>query len=694
MKYSTLSLALAATFAANTHAADNSDIETITIEHKQAFRGDIPTKDLPQSITTLSKDMMTDNGITKFRDALDFSASITRKNNGGALWDSYSIRGLSGNENMPSGYLVNGFSGGRGFAGPRDVSNIEYIEVLKGPGSALYGRSEPGGTVNIITKKPQFYQQGQLQAEFGSDDHKRIQGDYTNGLSDDLAFRINGAWQDSDSFRDYVHHDKFVITPSLYYQINDNSSLTYEFEYVDQQQMYDRGIVVLNGDFDTVPESRFLGNPNDAPTKVHSRGHQLNYSNDLNQDWSLLLGASYRTATLTGYSSDAELSPSRQSLFDDGRTLTRQHRYRDYESDDLSLRFELSGHFDVAGITNHVLIGVDGYDYELRTGLYRYRGGNGTYTIDIYEPEYSTTEGPEVGMQYENNEQQNAYGIYLQDQLDLTDNLKVMLGLRFDEIEQDIFETKSGVASNSKENRISPRFGVVYAFNDDVNLYSSYSEGFLPLSGTDAEGNPFGFEESDSFEVGVKFSYANISGTLAYFDASKSNMLVADPVNVGYSTPVGKANSTGFELDLTGSLGDNTEYTLSYAYVDAETATDSLNVDWLVPIPKGSPLVNVPKNNLSIGLNHDLSIFAQEIKIGGHYQYVSDRLGDPADLTFRLPSYQTVGLFAKWRATERTTVSLNVDNVFDEQYIASSYNALWAYPGAPTQFKLGVSYDF
>ena len=267
MKYSTLSLALAAAFAANTYAADNSDIETITIEHKQAFRGDIPTKDLPQSITTLSKDMLTDNGITKFRDALDFSASISRKNNGGALWDSYSIRGLSGNENMPSGYLVNGFSGGRGFAGPRDVSNIEYIEVLKEPGSALYGRSEPGGTVNIITKKPQFYQQGQLQAELGSDDHKRIQGDYTNGLSDDFAFRINGAWQDSDSFRDYVHHDKFVITPSLYYQINDNSSLTYEFEYVDQQQMYDRGIVVLNGDFDTVPESRFLGNPNDAPTK-------------------------------------------------------------------------------------------------------------------------------------------------------------------------------------------------------------------------------------------------------------------------------------------------------------------------------------------------------------------------------------------------------------------------------------------
>ena len=692
MKYSVLTFAFTAfSFAC---AATEADLETITIEHKQAFRGDIPLKELPQSITTLGQDVIIDNSISTFRDVLDFSASISRKNNGGGLWDSFSMRGLSGNENMPSGYLINGFSGGRGFAGPRDISNIEYIEVLKGPGSALYGRSEPGGTVNIITKKPQFYQQGQIKAELGSDDHKRVQADYTNGLTDDLAFRVNGAWQDSDSFRDHVHHDKFVITPSLYYQLSDKSSLTYEFEYVDQQQMYDRGIVVLDGNIDTVPEDRFLGNPNDGPTKVHSRGHQVHYDYDLNRDWTLLLGANYRTATLSGFSSDAELSPSRQSLFDDGHTLTRQHRYRDYESEDVSLRFELSGNFDLAGITNHVLVGADAYDYELRTGLYRYRGGNGTYTIDIYEPDYGTERGPDVSMQYENNEQQDAYGIYLQDQLDLTEQFKVMLGLRFDEIKQDIFETKSGVASSSKENRVSPRFGMVYELNDAINFYASYSEGFLPLSGTDSQGEPFGFEESDSFEVGMKFSFADVTGTLVWFDAAKSNMLVADPVNVGYSAPVGEANSRGVELDLTGNLGSATEYTVSYAYVNAETANDVVNVDWLVPIPKGSPLVNVPKNNVSVSLKHDTRVFDQDVTIGGHYQYISDRLGDPADLTFRLPSYRLVGLFAKWQATQRMAVSLNLDNIFDETYIASSYNALWAYPGAPTQFKLGLTYDF
>jgi iron complex outermembrane receptor protein len=213
MKYSALSLAVAAISFGT--VATESDIETITIEHKQAFRGDVPTRDLPQSITTIGENLVTNNAITTFQDALDFSASISRKNNSGGLWDSYSMRGLSGNENMPSGYLINGFSGGRGFSGPRDMSNVEYIEVLKGPGSALYGRSEPGGTINIITKKPQFVTQGQIKAELGSEDFKRIQGDYTAGLSDDLAVRLNGAWQDSDSFRDYVLHTNRVSTPSL-----------------------------------------------------------------------------------------------------------------------------------------------------------------------------------------------------------------------------------------------------------------------------------------------------------------------------------------------------------------------------------------------------------------------------------------------------------------------------------------------
>ncbi|MEI8618565.1 hypothetical protein P4S63_19640 [Pseudoalteromonas sp. B193] len=206
-----------------------------------------------------------------------------------------------------------------------------------------------------------------------------------------------------------------MITPSIYHQINASTSVTYEFEYVDLAQLFDRGIVVLDNDFDTLPSSRYLGNPNDGDTQVYSRGHQITLNHDINDEWSLVVGANYRDSSLTGFSSDAELAPSRQSLFDDGRTLTRQQRYRDYEVEDLSVKFEVSGRLDTAGITHHLLIGIDAYKYDLRTALSRYRGGNGTYTIDIFEPDYSG-ERPAVSLLYENDEEQNAYGIYIQDQ--------------------------------------------------------------------------------------------------------------------------------------------------------------------------------------------------------------------------------------------------------------------------------------
>ncbi len=691
MKYSLIYLACLSASAQS--IAQNQPIEKIAVTYKQAYRGDIPQKQMPQSIETLDNAILDQKGITQLQDALDFSASISRKNNSGALWDSFSIRGLSGNENMPSGYLINGFSGGRGFSGPRDVSNIEYIEVLKGPGSALYGRSEPGGTVNIVTKKPQFEQQGELKLSLGSDNFNRVEGDYTNGINDNTAFRINGAWQDSDSYRDEVYTHKKVVTPSIYHQINASTSITYEFEYVDLAQLFDRGVVVLNDNFNTVPSSRYLGNPNDGDTQVYSRGHQVTLNHDINNEWSLVVGANYRSSTLTGFSSDAELAPSRQSLFDDGRTLTRQQRYRDYDVDDTSLKFELSGHFDTAGITHHLLIGADAYKYDLRTGLYRYRGGNGTYTVDIFQPNYNVAR-PEVGLLYENNEQQDAYGIYVQDQMDLTDKIKLLVGLRFDSVDQDILETKSAVLSSSSQSQVSPRVGLVYELNNAVTLYSSYSEGFLPLSGTDANGDPFGFEYSDSFEVGAKFSYQGITGTLALFDATKSNMLVADPVNVGFSAPIGKANSKGVELDLSTYITDDTKFNLSYAYIDASTANDIINADWGVPIKKGSPLVNVPKNNLNLTLSHQTAVLGKELELGASYQYTSERLGDAADLTFNLPSYQLVGIFGQVNLTERTKLNISVNNILDEEYAQSSYNALWVYPGAPTQFKMSLAYQF
>jgi len=689
---------LAVEDALHNTAIPDSDIERLSIHYRQAYRGNVPATELPQAISVLDEQLIKDSVLTRFQDLLDYSASVARQNNGGGLWDSFSLRGFPGNENMPSGYLINGFNGGRGFSGHRDLSNVAYVEILKGPGSALYGRSEPGGTVNIVTKKPQYEAQGYLKASAGSFDQYRLEGDFTSGLTDTLAFRINGAWQEHDSFRDHVFSDKKIVTPSLRWQLSDKSSLLYELEYLKQEQLFDRGFVVLNNDFNTVPRSRYLGEPNDGATRVDATGHQLTNEYELSDDWSLTAGYNYRDSSLNGYSSDAELAKGRQSLYDDGRTLTRQHRYRDYASEDHSVRGELSGQFDTGGLRHNLLLGADAYHYRLKTGLYRYRGQKGAYAIDIFVPQYGAAQ-PDVSLLYENRETQNAWGAYLQDQLDLTEHWKLHLGLRFDRYRQEIAEQVKDSLSDQTDQRVSPKVGLVYQWSEALSFYGSYSEGFLPLSGTDYAGNPFEPEESQSVELGIKFNSTGfellpINGSLAWFDAQKSNILTSDPVNVGFSATLGEAKSTGLELDLAAELTESLEAKLSYAYLNTRTANDSLNLDWGVLIPAGSPLVNVPKHTGSIILKQDLNDLSIDGHLGLSWRYVDSRLGDSADPSFQLPSYQLLGVFFATHLGESVSLALNVDNLLDEHYIASSYSALWAVPGEPRNVKVSVRYEF
>ena len=673
--------------------AQETAIETISIVHQQAYRGSIPATDLPQSVESFDMDQLDVLGITRFQEVLDMSGTIARQNNGGGLWDSFSIRGFPGNENMPSGYLINGFNGGRGFSGHRDVSNIQSIDILKGPGSALYGRSEPGGTINITTKKPAFEEQGYIKGSAAEFQQYRLEGDYTNGFTDNIAFRVNGAWQDHGSFRDYVTSDKKVITPSVSWQINDVSSVLYEFEYLQQEQLFDRGVVVLDNNFATLPVSRYLGNPDDAPTRIQSTGHYLAYQQQLDHQWSLLAGYNYRRSTLNGFSSDAELAASRQSLYDDGQTLTRQHRQRDYATDDHSVRIELSGDIQLAGITHRLMVGADAYDYQISTDLYRFRGEAGSYALDIYDPQYNQS-GPPVSLLYANTEAQQAWGVYIQDQLVVTPKLKILAGVRFDRYEQNIAEALSAQTNTADDARLSPRLGLTYSFTRDLTLYASYSEGFLPLSGTDAQGQSFDPEESHSAEVGARYSWDKGSMNVVVFDATKSNILTSDPINVGFSAPLGEAVSRGIEIDGDVAIAENTQLRFSYAFMDTKTANEAVNPDWGVLVSSGADLVNVPRHNAALQLTQFARMADQDWQFGTGIHYVDDRLGDTVTPSYRLPSYTLVNLYAQVALTPAWLLRVNIDNALNETYYTSSYSALWTVPGEPQKLSVSAKYQF
>lgn len=692
---SVLSLAISALFSPPVVAVTSSDIEKISVSGvRQAFRGDVPMNQQPQSIEFISANSLEFAGVTELNDIFDLTPSITEQNDFGGLWESFAIRGLVGDENIPSGFLINGYSSGRSFSGIRDASNIDYVEVMKGPGSALYGRSEPGGTINIMTKKPQFEEQGYVKVTAGSWQNYRAEGDYTNALSEQIAFRVNGAVEDSESFRDYHEAQKTVVTPSILWLISEHTKLNYELEYVDQSTTFDRGIVAIDGDIDALPIESFLGEPNDKPTEVDTISHQLTFEHQLGQ-WSLLNGFSYSDSKFISESSDAELAPARQIYFMDGVTLSRQHNQRDFQTKYFSTRLELSGSIDTVGFTHHLLIGADAskFDFDKRWHRYRPTIDDTRYAINMYEPEYGKT-APEGALLFDSSEVQHSYGVYIQDQIDLTEQWKVQVGGRFDWFDQQIDNHMNKQSLKSDQTTFSPRVGIVYAYSDEIQYYTSYSEGFRPNSGYDKNGDAFEPEETSSFEVGVKFSSNSVNGSVTVFSAKKTNMLTTD-LQAGISTALGEVSSEGVELDLHGYISDSTSFDFAYTYTDAKTANDTVNTDWWVKLPKGSPLLNIPKHSANAQIKRDLNGLVDfDATVGVAVQYVGERLGETIDLDYYLPSYTLVNLFANYAVNNDVTIQFNVNNLLNKTYYANSYSAIWTQPGEPVNYKLSLKYSF
>ncbi|WP_231757328.1 TonB-dependent siderophore receptor [Microbulbifer elongatus] len=683
---------------ATVSAPTTSSIEEITVTgHRQPYRGDVPLKSLPQSTQVLSEDLLNQHQITDLQSALDLSASISRQNDLGGIQDTFAIRGFAGDETMPGGYLVNGFSAGRGYSGRCDISNVERIEIMKGPGSALYGRGEPGGTINLVTKKPQFETEGYLQASAGNFGSRRLEGDYTGALSENIAFRINGAFKDADGYRN-TNPRKYALTPSLLFSLSDATSLTYEMEAIKQQALFDRGIIVVDG-VPEVPVTQFLGDPENGATEIEALGHQLVLQHTLDSGWHLSAALGYRDSTQKGLSADAELSDGRQLIYTDGTTLSRQRRSRDYAAEDLSGRFELSGTFDTGPFTHHLLVGADAYEFELDFNLGRWRVDWGSmddsYAVNIFDPVYDGIR-PDPAAQINQLQIQRTQGVYLQDQIDLSEQWKMLLGVRLDDFEQRIDDRLSGLRSTMSQTATSPRVGLVYEATSQLSLYVSYAEGFRPNTGSDFYGAAFEPEESRSYETGIKLETddGRTSGTLALFQAEKSNVLTVDPANPGFSTALGQAESRGVELDIATQIAEDLNLVLSYAYVDAMTSTDMVNIDWGVEIPAGSPLLNIPEHTGSLSLTRDFEFRGAPASAALGIRYVDERLGETVDPDYILPAYTLANVSATYAPTSKVTLLADIDNLFDKRYYANSYHKLWTMPGAPRTYNVGVRYSF
>ena len=680
--------------------SDESD-RILVLGERQAYRGEFEALDVPQAEQLIDQRTLLDSGALTLEEALDLAASVARQNNFGGLWNSFAVRGFIGDENLPSNYLVNGFNAGRGFAGPRDLSGIEAIEVLKGPRAALFGRGEPGGTINLVSKRPTFERSGEVSLGVGSFDLYRAEADWTTPLNEDVAIRLVGFYENSGSFRDTIDTEKRGLTPSVAWLIGDSTRLDYELEFSRQKIPFDRGVVALDGELGAIPRKRFLGEPDDGPMRAEALGHQLELAHDFNRDWSAMAGFTWRDTSLEGFSTEAELTGSRQLLFVDGQTLTRQRRFRDYDSRYQVLRAELSGRFTTGALTHRLLLGVDRDRFETDLLFLRARAPTlatnpslqELQAINIFDPIYGQFPLPEPLPLTDRREIEESTGLFLQNQISLTDAIDLRLGARYDDYNKRLDNRLSGATLRQSESRLSPQAGLVFRAAESLSLYATYGENFRPLSGADFEGNAFDPNVSTATEVGAKFVRSAVSATVSLFQIDQENILVADPVNIGFQMAGGKARSRGVEFDLQAQLTEQTDFWFSYAYVDAAIRNDILDPNFGQPIRSGDRLLNIPRHSMSMQLARELVLADRPLRLGGSLLYVGKRLGEVAT-DFDLPSYTLLGLFAQYRINRQFDIIARVDNLTDETWYSNSFSQLWVQPGEPRSFRMTARYQF
>ena len=678
--------------------------EVVVTGQRQAYRGLFTPEETPQSLAVISQRTLQDNNITGLTEALDLNAGVARQNNFGGLWDAYAVRGFAGDENLPSGYLVNGFNGGRGFGGPRDVAGVERIEILKGPNAALFGRGEPGGTVNIVTRKARFGETGgAVSASLGGYSARRVDADVNLAAGEVFGARLIGFYDEAESFRRTVSTERYGFLPSIGFRLGEDTTVTYDLEVTRQKAPFDRGVPAIGGVLGKVDRRTFLGEPGDGPVQADATGQQVEIQHDFSPAWSLLLGAGFRTTSLSGFSTEAELAASRQKLNVDGKSLSRQRRFRDYEADHAVMRGEVSGDFQALGVRHRLLVGADFDRFENSQFFLRFRpaavSGNpsdqAANVIDVFAPVYGRFPLPTPSPLTNRLDVQEAIGLYIQDQVTLTDSLQVRFGLRYDDFSLESLNRATGVSQSRSESRVSPQVGLVWSAMPSLSLFAAYGEGFRSNIGATAKGEIFEPETSRSFEAGLRFTLldGDLTRTLAYFDLRKSQVLAADPANPGFSLPIGKAGSQGLEFDLNGRLPGGVEALLSYAYVEAEALSDVLDPNFSLQIRKGDRLINIPAHTANAQLARDFDVGGTEVRLGAGVQYVGERLGETGT-RFELPAYTLGRLFGSWRATDRVEVFGEVQNLFDETYYTNSFASLWVQPGTPRTGSVGVRLRF
>ena len=666
--------------------ASNADIEEVVVkgnvlytDQVNALKTPVPVLDVPQSVSIITDEDIRKQGFREISDIVRYIPGVNTSQGEGHR-DAVVFRGVR----STADFYMDGVRDDVQYY--RSLYNLEQVEVLRGPNALLFGRGGTGGIINRVTKKAVVGEDfGSVDVgtdTFGSLD---LAFDYNVSGTDDSAFRINVHTDSLANHRDFYDGERTGINPTMKFVMSDDTTLDLSYEYIDHERFIDRGIPTINGAPDESLIDIVFGTPEINTTTVEAtifRGTLSHVFSDT------------RKGNLTVHKSSFE--KMYQNLYASGYdgTLVTMDGYRDpTERDKLIISGNLVNEINVGSVKHTILVGAELIDTEnnnLRYDTFWSTTSDDNEVFDISRPMDFTVNADGIAtsvdfttsLKSKTSSDIKVTSLYIQDQIDLTDNIKLMIGGRHDSFDITVADIKNMSSESRKDTEFSPRAGLVFKPSEEMSLYWSFSQSFLPRSGeqykalsaTSARLDPDVYESN---EVGLKYDISpRLNLTLSYFNSEQTR---AERDNdTGENSEVRGLTVDGLEVQLKGQLTDRLDVMVGYSSLDGETSSG------------GEPR-EIP--------DHTFSLYAK-------YQ-VNDKYGWAFGMTRQgeskikdnnpglvLPEYTRLDLGAYYKLSNGLELQVNIENLNDELYFPHSHSTHQASVGEPFNARVSVRKQF
>ncbi|HEX7997834.1 MAG TPA: TonB-dependent siderophore receptor [Pyrinomonadaceae bacterium] len=638
-----------------------------------------PLRDVPQSITVVTKEQIRDQQMQSVGDIVRYTPGLS-VHQGENNRDQVIIRG----QNTSADFFLNGIRDDAQYY--RDVYNLERLETLKGPNAMIFGRGGGGGVINRVTKEANFSQLREISLTGGSFYNRRVAGDFDQPLSDKVAFRLNSVYENSDSFRKFVNLNRFAINPTFTVVPGPQTRFTVGYEFARDRRTADRGITSFQGRPADVPISTFYGNPDDSRVRSDVNllsgtfEHQIGKWNIRNRtlfgDYDRfyqnyvpgVANAAKTSVTITAYNNSTKR-----------RNLLNQ----------TDLTYSVS-----TGRIRHTLLGGVELGRQL-TDNFRNTGFFNNTTTSIQasysNPVISTPVTFRQSATDANNHLKiNLAATYVQDQMELSRYVQLVVGLRYDYFDLRYHNNRNGDNLRRIDNLFSPRVGLVIKPISDISLYGSYSVSYLPSSGDQFSSlttitQQVKPEKFSNYELGVKWDIRrHLSLTSALYRLNRTNTRAIDPNNPTAIIQTGSQRTNGFEIGLNGNITRDWSIAGGYSYQDAFITSAT------VAAAVGKRVGQVPHNTFSLWNKYQI---IPRLNVGLGIISRSDMFV-AVDNSVILPGYTRAEAAVFYSFNERWRLQGNIENLFNRRYYINADSNTNISPGSSRALRVGLTANF